>query len=98
MVCFYKLALNIEFKFDNFYISSGQQVLSMLSYKSPDFSSYKNVRSHSDASIIYVTEATISAFAPVLLEKKAQKIKKSIDIEKGPYKSVRTIFDTTDRS
>ena len=59
MVCFYKLALNIEFKFDNFHISSGQQVLSMLSYKSPDFSSYKNVRSHSDASIIYVTEATI---------------------------------------
>ena len=70
----------------------------MLSFKSLDFSSYKNVRSHSDASIIYLTEATTSAYAPYLLEKKAEKIKKTIDLEKGPYKSVRTIFDTTDRS
>lgn len=52
----------------------------MFSSKSLDFSSYKNVRSHSDGSIIYLTEATISAFA-------AQKIRKTIDIEKGPYKS-----------
>jgi len=38
------------------------------------------------------------SFAPYLLEKKAQKIRKTIDLEKGPYKSVRTIFDTNDRS
>ena len=71
----------------------------MLSSKSLDFSFYKNVRSLSDDSIIiYLTEATVSAYAPYLLEKMAQKIRKTIDLEKGPYKSVRTIFDTKDRS
>ena len=52
---------------------------------------------HSHASIIYLTGA-ISAFAPYLLEKKAEKIRKTADLEKGPYKSVRTVFDIDDRS
>ena len=52
---------------------------------------------HSHASIIYLIGA-ISAFAPYLLEKKAEKIRKTADLEKGPYKSVRTVFDIDDRS
>ncbi|KAG9310436.1 MFS polyamine transporter [Chiua virens] len=32
-------------------------------------------------------------FAPLLLERKAKKIRKSLDLEKGPYREVRTIFD-----
>jgi hypothetical protein len=47
---------------------------------------------------IIIEAIIISAFAPYLLEKKAQKIRKTIDLEKGPYKSVRTVFDTNDRS
>ena len=90
------IVLNIEFKLINSR-SSGQQVLSMPSSNSRDYFSYKNVRSYLHASIIYLTGA-ISAFAPYLLEKKAQKIGKTIDLEKGPYKSVRTVFDTNDRS
>jgi hypothetical protein len=46
---------------------------------------------------MYLTGALL-AFAPYLLEKKAEKIRKNIDVEKGPHKSVRTIFDTSDRS
>ena len=69
----------------------------MLSSKSLEYSSYKNVRSHLHTSIIYLT-GTISAYAPYLLGKKAEKIRKTIDLEKGPYKSVRTVFDTDDRS
>ncbi|KAF8800056.1 MFS polyamine transporter [Phlegmacium glaucopus] len=39
------------------------------------------------------------SFAPYLLDRKAIKIRKTMDLEKGPYKSVRTVFETTsDRS
>ena len=50
--------------------------------------------------LVYISlkKKTKSAFAPYLLEKKALKIRKTIDLEKGPYKSVRTVFDTNDRS
>ena len=49
--------------------------------------------------LLYILLRIISAFAPVLLERKANKIRKTIDLEKGPYKSVRTVFETSlDRS
>lgn len=39
------------------------------------------------------------SFAPFLLEKKANKIRKTIDLEKGPHRIVRTVFEVTgDRS
>ena len=37
------------------------------------------------------------AFPPVLLERKAAAIRKGIDLEKGNYKEVRTIYDGADR-
>jgi hypothetical protein len=85
----------IEFKPIKFR-SSGQQVLSMPSSNSLEYSSYKNVRSLSTFTC-YLTGA-LSAFAPYLLDKKAQKIKKTFDLEKKPYKFVRTVFDAKDRS
>lgn len=39
------------------------------------------------------------SFAPYLLEKKAIKMRKTMDLERGPYRSVRTVFETAgDRS
>ena len=97
---FIRSFLLYQLKLINLSFSSGQQVLSMPSSKSLVFSFYKNVRFTFTCFyyIIYITEVEKSAFAPVLLEKKAQKIRKTVDIEKGPYKSVRTVFDTDDRS
>lgn len=37
------------------------------------------------------------AFAPVLLERKADLIRKSMDPEKGAQREVRTVFDGADR-
>jgi len=46
-------------------------------------------------SFLYLHET----YAPLLLQKKAEKIRKSMDVEKAPHREVRTIFDgTQDRS
>ncbi|KAG9223391.1 hypothetical protein CCMSSC00406_0007578 [Pleurotus cornucopiae] len=37
-------------------------------------------------------------FAPVLLEQKAKEMRQSMDLENGPYKEVRTVYDGADRS
>lgn len=39
----------------------------------------------------------ILAFAPVLLERKANRIRKSLDPEKGKLQEIRTVFDSQDR-
>jgi len=39
--------------------------------------------------LIYLQET----YAPLLLQRKAQKIRKSMDVEKSSYREVRTIFD-----
>jgi hypothetical protein len=39
----------------------------------------------------------MSAYAPLLLEQKANKIKKTTDFEKGPVKHVRTVYESEDR-
>ena len=61
-----------------------------------EYSSWKNVRSL--FTFTFYKTGTISAFAPYLLDKKAEKIRKTIVLEKKPYKFVRTVFDTKDRS
>lgn len=38
-----------------------------------------------------------TAFAPILLERKANKIRKTMDPEKGSVRDVRTIYDGADR-
>ena len=78
-------------------VSSGQQVSSTLSSKFPDSSSCKNVRFAFNLHG-YILTGVLSAFAPYLLEKKAIMMRKTMDLEKGPYKSVRTVFETNDRS
>ena len=40
---------------------------------------------------------TFAAFAPVLLERKAEQIRKGMDTEKGQYREVRSVFDGADR-
>ncbi|KAF4605923.1 hypothetical protein EYR40_004715 [Pleurotus pulmonarius] len=37
-------------------------------------------------------------FAPILLEQKAKEIRTNMDLENGPYKDVRTVYDSADRS
>ena len=37
------------------------------------------------------------AFAPILLERKANRIRKSVDPEKAGAQQVRTVFDNDDR-
>ncbi|KAF4594382.1 hypothetical protein EYR40_009186 [Pleurotus pulmonarius] len=37
-------------------------------------------------------------YAPVLLEQKAEKLRKTMDLENGPYRDVRTIYDSPDRT
>jgi len=37
------------------------------------------------------------AFAPLLLERKANKIRKTLDPEKGQHKNIRTVFQSNDR-
>jgi hypothetical protein len=37
-------------------------------------------------------------YAPLLLERKAERIRRSMDAEKAPYREIRTIFDGQDRS
>ncbi|KAF4584714.1 hypothetical protein EYR38_001945 [Pleurotus pulmonarius] len=37
-------------------------------------------------------------FAPILLEQKAKEMRQSMDLENGPYKNLRTIYDSPDRS
>ena len=39
----------------------------------------------------------IAAFAPTLLARKADKIRKNMDAEKGNVRPVRTIYDTDER-
>ena len=39
------------------------------------------------------THHEYKAYGPVLLERKAEKIRKNLDSEKGQMKTVRTIFD-----
>ena len=39
---------------------------------------------------------TIAAYAPCLLEKKANEIRKNLDLEKGSYKHVRTVYESND--
>lgn len=38
------------------------------------------------------------AYAPVLLERKAERIRRSMDAEKAPYREIRTVFEGQDRS
>ena len=52
--------LNVEFELINFFGSSGQQLLPMLSSNFQEYSSYKNVRLNSHASFIYLTRTLIS--------------------------------------
>ena len=40
-----------------------------------------------------IDNAICTAFAPTLLQRKAKKIRKQMDVEKGPVKEVRTIFE-----
>ena len=63
--------------------SSGQQVLSMPSSNSLDYSSYKNVRSHSHASIIYLTGAYYISFRAVPPWEKGTKNQKNHWSRKG---------------
>lgn len=37
-------------------------------------------------------------YAPLLLERKAERIRKSMDAEKAPYREIRTVFEGQDRS
>ncbi|KAG1727551.1 MFS polyamine transporter [Suillus paluster] len=37
-------------------------------------------------------------YAPLLLERKAERIRRSMDAEKAPYREIRTVFDGQDRS
>ncbi|KAG2110960.1 MFS polyamine transporter [Suillus discolor] len=37
-------------------------------------------------------------YAPVLLERKAERIRRSMDAEKAPYREIRTVFEGQDRS
>ncbi|KAJ8585549.1 MFS general substrate transporter [Rhizopogon salebrosus TDB-379] len=37
-------------------------------------------------------------FAPLLLERKAKRIRRSMDVEKAPYREIRTVFEGRDRS
>ncbi|OJA16584.1 hypothetical protein AZE42_03852 [Rhizopogon vesiculosus] len=37
-------------------------------------------------------------YAPVLLERKAERIRRSVSVEDAPYRKVRTVFETQDRS
>ena len=37
------------------------------------------------------------AFAPLLLERKANRIRKTLDAEKGQHKHIRTVFQSNDR-
>jgi len=43
-----------------------------------------------------LTLLTSAAYAPFLLEKKANKIRKNLDAEKGSSKHVRTIYESND--
>ena len=36
-------------------------------------------------------------YAPCILEKKAQKIRASMDLENGPIKTVLSVFERTDK-
>jgi hypothetical protein len=38
------------------------------------------------------------AYAPVLLERKAEQIRRSMAAEKAPHREIRTIFEGQDRS
>ena len=44
-----------------------------------------------------LTRRRCAAFAPILLERKANKIRKTMDVEQGTVREVRTIYDTADR-
>jgi len=44
----------------------------------------------------YINSLTFSAYAPVLLERKANKIRQNLVAEKGSYKHVRTIYESND--
>ncbi|KAG2062662.1 MFS general substrate transporter, partial [Suillus decipiens] len=52
-----------------------------------------------DATIQIIGVFTLQeTYAPLLLERKAKQIRKSMDAEKAPYKEIRTIYDDQDRS
>ena len=67
----------------------------MLPYKFSDCSIYAKVRICLSESGHHTNSCL--AFPPVLLERKAQQIRKSMDAEKGPYREVRSVFDGADR-
>ena len=39
----------------------------------------------------------LAAYPPILLERKAARIRKGMDPEKGQFREVRTVFDGADR-
>ncbi|KAG2067617.1 MFS general substrate transporter [Suillus decipiens] len=52
-----------------------------------------------DATIQIIGVFTLQeTYAPLLLERKAERIRRSMDAEKAPYKEIRTIYDDQDRS
>jgi len=75
--------------------SFGQQVLLTALFKYSGYSIFKKVRSPYQLLLLGLT--CILAFAPLLLERKAERILKTMDTEKGPPKHVRTVFHNDDR-
>ncbi len=53
------------------------------------------VSSHPYLSLL--TFGSVIAFAPLLLEREANAIRQTMNLETGPVKRVRTVYDTEDR-
>ncbi|KAG1731336.1 MFS polyamine transporter [Suillus paluster] len=52
-----------------------------------------------DAAILIIGLFVLQeTYAPLLLERKAERIRKSMDAEKAPYREIRTVFNSEDRS
>ena len=47
--------------------------------------------------VLTITHLFLSAFPPILLERKAAQIRKSMDPEKAQAREIRTVFDGADR-
>ena len=62
-------------------------------FRQPGCSFSKKVSLDSRSFCVSMAEGSSSAYAPLLLERKAIRIRKSMDIENSPHKQVRTVFD-----
>ena len=52
---------------------------------------------HSVSALNALVADQSEAFAPILLERKANRIRKSVDPEKAGAQQIRTVFDNDDR-